>query len=265
MGITGGKGGTGKSTVATSLAWQLSEEKDVLLVDLDVDCPNDHLLLGIERRVKREVTQRIPFIDSSLCTRCGRCGEVCRTGAIVAIPDKIPIVVPSQCNGCGSCSYACPHEAISWKHKKIGKIYTGSIGRLSYLGGELELNEMASEKVVDEVKREIGRHDIVIIDTAAGTHCNVISALEPCDKVIAVTEPTPLGAHDLELILELLDKLDKPSKVVLNKDDGDDSALSQAMQRYGKGFALRIPFDRDVVDAYSSAKPIMIGDVEKII
>jgi MinD superfamily P-loop ATPase len=125
IGITGGKGGTGKSTIATALAYELSRESKVLLVDADVDCPNDHLILGIERNLLKNVEQRIPKWDLYKCTKCGLCGEVCKTNAIVSIKGKEPIFMKSQCNGCGACFIKCPVKAISWDKKQIGQIFDG--------------------------------------------------------------------------------------------------------------------------------------------
>jgi len=123
IGITGGKGGTGKSTIATAIAFELSKNSKVLVVDADVDCPNDHLLLNVKRKEIKKVYQRIPKWDFDKCTLCGRCGDVCVTKAIVA-PQKIkPIFIPSQCNGCGSCEIVCPVGAISLDSKIIGTIY----------------------------------------------------------------------------------------------------------------------------------------------
>ena len=76
--ITGGKGGTGKSTIATALAYEFSKTKKVLLVDADVDCPNDHLILSVKRHIVKDIKQVIPRFDLSKCKQCGKCGEVCR-------------------------------------------------------------------------------------------------------------------------------------------------------------------------------------------
>ena len=208
IGITGGKGGTGKSTIATALAFELAKENKVLLVDADVDCPNDHLILGIKRKQIKTVEQRIPIWDTKKCTKCGQCGPVCKVNSIVSIKDKIPIFMKAQCNGCGACVIKCPVDAISWGKKEIGYIHEGRNFGIDFLSGELKVTEPISEFVVNDLNEIIESkekdYDYVIIDTAAGTHCDVIAALEGCDIALAVTEPTPLGAHDLKLIMELL-------------------------------------------------------------
>jgi MinD superfamily P-loop ATPase len=110
--VTGGKGGTGKSTIATALAIELSQKGRVLLVDADVDCPNDHLILNIEREKVRDIFQPIPKINKKKCKKCGKCSEVCRENAIFQIKGEYPLVISDQCIGCSACMIACPFGAI---------------------------------------------------------------------------------------------------------------------------------------------------------
>ena len=121
IGITGGKGGTGKSTVAVALACELAKKFKILLVDADVDCHNDHLLLNAKREEALIVEQRIPIWDLDKCNQSGLCATVCKTNAIVSVKDKKPIFLSEQCNGCGACVLKCPQEAISWGKKKLAK------------------------------------------------------------------------------------------------------------------------------------------------
>ncbi len=267
--ITGGKGGTGKSTVATALAYALSKQKNVLLVDADVDCPNDHLILGIERKELRAVEQRIPEFDLDKCARCGKCGKVCKTKAIVSIPDNYPLFIEGQCNGCGACKMVCPSKAIAWSTKEIGRIYSGKKENMDFLSGELKTNQPISEFIVNQLNEEIeknkGRYEYIIIDTSAGTHCPVVAALEHADEVIAVTEPTPLGAHDLEIILQLLSRLNKKSRIIINRSDvGDKRQLSDLSDKYDSEILLEIPYSEEIVAAYSSGNPIVIKDIVTI-
>jgi MinD superfamily P-loop ATPase len=261
IGITGGKGGTGKSTIATALAYELAKIRKVLLVDADVDCPNDHLLLSIKRNELETVYQRIPKFDIKKCSRCGKCGDVCKTNAIVSIKDKEPIFMQTQCNGCGSCVYICKENAISWKKKEIGKIYSGKNHNIDFLGGELKSNEPVSEFIVNALNHVIHKnskdYDFIIIDTAAGTHCPVIAALEMCDKVYSVTEPTPLGKHDLEIILELLKELKKDSKIIINRCDvSKDKLIHDLSKIYDVSIVSEIPYSEDIVKSYASGEPI---------
>lgn len=261
IGITGGKGGTGKSTIATSIAYSLSREYKVLLVDADVDCPNDHLLLNIDRKTFKKVEQRIPKWDYEKCTQCGLCGTVCKTKAIISIKNKKPIFTKEQCNGCGACILKCPVGAISWGKKEIGEIFIGSNHNIDLLSGELKANEPVSEFIVNSINEIINQkkdsYDYIIIDTAAGLHCPVIAALEMCDEVFAVTEPTPLGTHDLELILELLQEINIDTSIVLNRADiGDKKEIIRLAEKFNKDIVAEVPYSKDVISKYSTGQPI---------
>jgi MinD superfamily P-loop ATPase len=270
IGITGGKGGTGKSTVATAIALELSQKHKVLLVDADVDCPNDHLLLGIERKLFKKVYQRVPVWDMDKCTQCGLCGSVCHSHAIVSIKGRNPIFTPEQCNGCGACVIECPVQAISWDKKEIGKIFKGSKNNCDLLSGELKTNEAVSEFIVNElnkiIEQEKENYDYIIVDTAAGLHCDVIAALENCDLVFSVTEPSPLGAHDLKLILELLKKLNIDSKIILNRADvGNKKLIEDLALEYDKKIIAEIPYSKKIIDQYANGLGIEDDNIKLII
>ena len=270
IGITGGKGGTGKSTIATALVYQLAKESKVLLVDADVDCPNDHLLLGIKRDFFQSVEQRVPKWDFEKCIQCSLCGTVCKPNAIVSIKGQYPIFMEQQCNGCGSCVFKCPVNAISWDKKEVGRIFTGSNYNIDFLSGELKSNEAVSELVVNSlnkiIEQEKEKYDYVIIDTAAGTHCPVITALEMCDYVFTVTEPTPLGKHDLEIILQLLKRLDINSNIVLNRSDiGNRQIIADLAEKYKLTIICEIPYSKEIVDNYSNGSPIIHKQISNLL
>ena len=259
--ITGGKGGTGKSTVATALAVELGKRHKVLLVDADVDCPNDHLLLGIERKPLKKVFQRIPKWDFEKCVKCGKCAQVCKTHAIFALKGKQPVFLPQQCNGCGTCVLACQQNAVGWSKKEIGTVFKGKGHGIDFVSGELKVNEAVSEFVVnalkEEVKKIVKKYDFVLFDTAAGTHCDVISALEGSSIALAVTEPTPLGKHDLELIMKLLKKLGIKFEIVLNRfEEGKEKLIEQVAKRNGKKIASKIPYSKKIIENYSKGIPV---------
>lgn len=267
--ITGGKGGTGKSVVATALAAYFSRNKKVLLMDLDADCPNDHLILSIERKKEKEVPVMIPDFDFSKCVKCGTCSQVCMYNAIVFVKEKHPILIPEQCSGCGACAIACPVKCIGETRKTIGTIYSGKKNNITLISSDLKPGEPLSEFVVGAAKKFIEPkekdYDIALIDTAAGTHCDVISAVGGCDLALAVTEPTPLGAHDLGLILELLKILKIPAKIILNKSTVGDKQLIQAIaEQYGVEILAEIPYEKSIIEAYSKGKPVKHKSIENI-
>jgi len=269
--ITGGKGGTGKSTVATALAIELSKKNNVLLIDADVDCPNDHLILNIKREKVRDIFQPIPKFDFSKCKKCGRCAEVCREHAIVFVKDEYPILIPEQCIGCSACMIACPNKAIGTDKKKIGTIYKGELKskNLTFFSAETEIGVEEESPVVNALKNQIKNqekdYDFILIDSSPGTHCNVISALQGCELAFCVTEPTPLGAHDLELSLKLLKLLKIPSKIILNRADiGDKNLIKDLSKKYKAKIIAEIPYRKEILESYSRGEPIEDKNIEEI-
>ena len=263
--VTGGKGGTGKSTISALLAIGLSKEYRVLLVDADADCPNLHIILKAKRKLLSEVKQTIPKWDFSKCIKCGKCSQVCKENAIVFVKGKYPIFVKEQCIGCNACRIVCPTKAIGKAEQKIGSIYfseinSSNLSNLHLISSEMLITYEETSPIVNALKKEVSKfkdkYDFVIIDTAAGTHCNVISALLGVDFALAVTEPTPLGAHDLSLILSLTKKLNIPAFVLLNKANMAKSKAEEIKSiatQFNTEIVSEIPYDKKIFEAYSSA------------
>ena len=146
--VTGGKGGTGKSTIATSLAVELSKRNKVLLFDADVECPNDHIILSIKREKVKDVYQPLPKFNFDKCIKCGLCSKVCRKKAIVFVKGKYPIFLPDVCIGCSACIISCPVNAIERDKKKIGVIYQGKVQKnLSFVSGEMVIGQEESSPI----------------------------------------------------------------------------------------------------------------------
>lgn len=259
--VTGGKGGTGKSTFAILLAFRkLNEGKKVLLVDCDVECPNDYLLLGIDKLKKpiKKTSVFYPEIVAEKCLKCGLCVEKCKSNAMFQIPRQVPTIKYDLCSSCGVCWNVCPNNAIKKKKSVNGEIFISKIDKDFDLvtgrsiPGVRETSPVVRQtrKYMEKIKKD---YDTVIIDTAAGTHCSVISALEKVDRAFAVTEPTPLGAHDLALILGVLKVLKVPSKVVVNQYDvGDEKLIEDLVEE--KKIAAKIPYSKNLARIYSDGK-----------
>lgn len=277
--ITGGKGGTGKSTMAILLANKFLEKgKKVVLGDLDVECPNDYLLLGqkLGQEVKKVYTE-FPKLNKAKCTKCGLCSQKCPSNAIFQAPGKYPIFIKDLCSGCGLCAKICPYKAITMKKETSGVIYKNQIKRakkqkisskkeskesLYLITGQAKAGLEETAPIVAETKKfaldfaKKHKFDIVIFDTAPGIHCLVIRALLDVDLAYAVTEPTPLGAHDLALILDLSKKLKIKTKVILNQSDlGNKEEIISVLQKFNiKDFAWQVPYSYQIVEAYSQGK-----------
>lgn len=264
--ITGGKGGTGKSTVASSLAVELAKRKRVMLVDADVECPNDHLILSTRLKKDMDVFQLIPKWDFSKCTKCGKCGSVCKQNAIVSVKGKYPAFVPDLCIGCQACIVACPVNAIGKDKKKIGTIYRGKNYGVDLITGELKLGQLASGEIVAEVRKradkiaEKTKPDVMLIDSAAGVGCPVIASINGTDFVIAVTEPTPSALHDLKRVIYIADHFSIPKALVINKYDLEKKFCRKIEDFAGKNnipIIGRIPYTQDFVDSMIKMKPIV--------
>lgn len=268
--ITGGKGGTGKSTIATALAVELSKKDKVLLVDVDVDCPNDHLILSVKREKVKDVFQPIPEFDLEKCRKCGRCSEVCRENAIVFVKERYPIIVPEQCIGCSACMIACPYGAIGKSKKKIGTIYKGNINKnLDFFSAETEIGVEEESPVVNALKdclKDIEKdYDYILFDTSPGIHCNVISALQGSEIAFSVTEPTHFGKHDLDLSLELLKKMDIRSKIILNKADlGDKKLIMESAKKFKTSIICEVPYKKEIIESYSKGQPIKNNSIKEL-
>ncbi|HQC61409.1 MAG TPA: ATP-binding protein [Candidatus Pacearchaeota archaeon] len=264
--VTGGKGGTGKSTVATSLAVEFAKSKKTMLIDADAECPNDYLLISAKLKKYSPVLHAIPKFDFSKCIKCGKCAEACKQNAIVFVPGKYPAFVKDTCIGCMACKNVCPTQAITETTKQIGTIYTGKNYNINLVSSELKLGELASGEVVSEVRKkaeEISKKlkpDITLIDSAAGIGCPVIASLVGTDYIIAVTEPTPSAMHDLKRVLYLAEHFKINPGIIINKFDLDNKFYKK-IENFAKSKKIpvigKIPYNKDFVQSTIKMKPVI--------
>ncbi len=256
--VASGKGGTGKTLVATSLALSLSDNHKLQLLDCDVEEPNANILLHLVMNESQRVYIPIPKVDETKCTYCGKCAEVCAYNAIAVLKEKV-LVFPELCHGCGACSYLCPESAISEEGREIGLVERGNSGNLELIQGKLNVGEAMAPPVIREVKKYIDPANIVIIDVPPGTSCPVVEAVEGSDFCLLVTEPTPFGLNDLSLAVEVVRKLDISYGVVINRVGIGDEEVAQYCHREGIPVLLRIPLDRNIAILYSQGIPLIEG------
>lgn len=252
--IASGKGGTGKTTVATNLARSLGT--DVQLLDCDVEEPNAHLFLKPIIDHEEKVYMPIPEIDTSRCTHCKKCAAICRFKAIAVLGDTV-LTFPQLCHGCGGCMEICPEGAITEIGRELGTIETGSRNGISFVHGRLRVSEAMSPPLIRKVRSFIHPDAVAIIDAPPGTSCPVIAAVKNTDFVLLVTEPTPFGLHDLKLAVEAVKLLDIPRGLVVNRSDLGDGSVKAYAEEEGLPILMEIPFDRRIAESYSRGSLIV--------
>lgn len=247
--VASGKGGTGKTLLATCLVKVLADEKAVL-VDADVEEPNAALAFMQPVETTEVVHRLVPEIDPESCTLCGLCAEVCAFNALVVLSDNV-LVFKELCHSCGACSYLCPPQAISEKEHRIGVIEKAALpGCGTLITGRLDVGEAQSPPLIKAGKEKAQGAGLRIIDCPPGTTCAAIESIRDSDYCLLVTEPTPFGIHDLELSLEAVKLLGMPAGLVINRWQGDDQALLELSGRTGVPILTRIPFNTDLARAY---------------
>jgi MinD superfamily P-loop ATPase len=260
--IASGKGGTGKTLVATSLALSLAannSERPPLFLDCDVEAPNAHLFLHPKLGEQQEVELLIPAVDEAKCTHCGKCAEVCQYHAIAVLGQKT-LVFPELCHGCGSCTALCPEKAIAEIPDRMGVVERGParVG-ISFVRGVLDVGEPMAVPVIRQLKKWILPQpgQVVIRDAPPGTSCPVVEAARGSDYLLLVTEPTPFGLHDLRLAAQVAGELGVPAGVVVNRENGSYSDLEEMCANQHLPVLLRIPFERAIAEGVALGKTLL--------
>ncbi len=256
--IASGKGGTGKTLVATSLALSLKDRFRVQLLDCDVEEPNAHIFLKPEIVQREAVCIPVPVVDEVKCTHCRRCTEVCAYRAIAVLKHKV-LIFPQLCHGCGACSYLCPEHAISEQGKEIGAVELGRADGVDFVHGRLSVGEAIAPPVIRKVKQHVDSHRVAIIDVSPGTSCPVVEAIRGSDFCLLVTEPTPFGLNDLVLAVEMARKTAIPCGVVINRAGVGDGKVEEYCSRENIPVLLTIPLDSRIAGLYSRGQTLVEG------
>jgi MinD superfamily P-loop ATPase len=270
--IASGKGGTGKTTIATSLALSLVGQWEQgnpvptapLFLDCDVEAPNAHLFLKPVFDQRLEVGILIPEVDETTCSHCGKCAEVCQYHAI-AVLGKKTIVFPQLCHGCGSCARMCPESAITEKLDVMGVLERGLTPSGVHFGrGILNIGEPMAVPIIRQLKRwaSPAPGQLVIVDASPGTSCPVVEAVRGADFLLLVTEPTPFGLHDLKLAVEVARELQIRTGVVLNRcsehnrEVGYGAIIDSYCHSQDLPVMMRIPFERAIAEGIAQGKTL---------
>jgi len=259
LAIVSGKGGTGKTTIAAAFA---SLAKNKVMVDCDVDAADLHLLLQPNILTQEKYFGgRSPHVALDKCTQCGLCTEVCRFNAI-----DNGVVNPISCEGCGFCSHMCPEGAIEMEEAFSGDWFVSETPYGPFVHARLGIGEENSGKLVTVVRRqatEIAKEKnltLILIDGPPGIGCPVTASMTGVDLILAITEPTLSGIHDLERILRLSDHFKIPSLVCINKFDlnlENSAHIASYCEKNGSRLIGRIRFEPRVIKALVQRKTIM--------
>ncbi len=260
--ISSGKGGVGKSMLASAFSMLFAQEKKVVAVDCDADAPNLAIWLGGIKKWDQTIpviASARPEIDYQKCNGCGLCAEKCRFSAIKMVNSK-PQLNPFLCEGCGACEVICPQKAIKLKPVQNGEI---KIKKVKYgfplVSGNLFPGETGSGKIVSEIKKEADKFDcdIQIIDSAPGTGCPVTAALRDANLVILVTEPTPSGFSDLTRVLEVVNYFKIPFWVIINKWNINSKITQKIIKKFKEKILGKMSYDKEIFKAISNLTPIL--------
>ncbi|MDD3730898.1 MAG: ATP-binding protein [candidate division Zixibacteria bacterium] len=255
--IASGKGGTGKTTVATNLAYLLSHSGNrVVYADCDVEEPNGHLFLKPDWTQTINVYVKNPRIDHNKCDFCGRCAEVCQFNALAVLADRV-LVFPSLCHGCGGCFHICPQRAIEEIDRLVGIVKVGNGRGVITYEGRLNIGEALAPPIIGFLRKTIEPFDLAVIDAPPGTSCPVIEAVKNTDYVMLVTEPTPFGLNDLILAVNMIRKLNLPFGVIVNRMGVGDDRVHEYCQQENVEIIMEIPDDRRIAEQYSEGKLII--------
>ncbi len=260
--IASGKGGTGKTMIATSLALSLvaaEPEQPPLFLDCDVEAPNAHLFLKPSLTEQKEVGLLIPAVDEGKCTHCGKCAEVCQYHAIAGLGKKA-LVFPQLCHDCGSCTAMCPEGAISEVMDRMGTIERGqAVQGIAFSHGVLDVGEPMAAPVIRQLKKwaspAIGQ--VMIRDAPPGVSCPVVETIRGSDYLLLVTEPTPFGLHDLRLAAQVAAELDIPTGVIVNRENSPYPALDAFFAQANLRVLMRIPFERAIAEGVAQGKTLL--------
>jgi len=256
--VASGKGGTGKTTIATNLALSLD---DAQFIDCDVEEPNANIFLKAKIDKSEDVTVSYPKIDKTKCDYCGKCSEFCAYNAIAVVPSNI-LVFPELCHSCGGCELVCPKKAVDWNERSIGKVEHGKRDGIDFCHGLLNVGEMQAVPVIKALKKNIDKSRNLIIDAPPGTSCPVIESINISDYCILVTEPTPFGLHDLKLAAEVVKHLKIPFGVIINRDGIGDNNVEFYCKNENIPILMKIPQSDLIASLYSKGIPYVEESID---
>jgi MinD superfamily P-loop ATPase len=255
--IASGKGGTGKTFISTNL-FNVLQKRDfnIALVDCDAEEPNDREFIRGELQISQKVTQKVPVIDESKCSYCGKCKEYCNYNAIFFLKDtKMIKVLDELCHGCGACSVACGDNAIVEKDDILGSVNQYGVSTNSALiEARMNVGVYSPVNVIKSAIKEANGFDIILLDSPPGTSCPFIQTVATADYVVLVTEPTPFGLSDLMQSVDTLKSMEKSCGVIINRADLGNKDIYDYLQLENIPLLMTVPFDKKIAVSYSNGE-----------
>ena len=249
--VLSGKGGTGKTFVSVNLA---AAYPHATYIDCDVEEPNGNLFFKPENVAVSSVDTLYPVFDAEKCTGCRKCVDFCRFNALAFVRNK-PIVFADICHSCGGCSLVCPSGAVSEQKHEIGRIEHGTSGNVAIYTGILNLGEASAVPVIRAaLKVGCATEGSVVIDCPPGSGCPVMESITLADYCVLVAEPTAFGLHNLQMVFELVQLLNKPCGVVVNKTDGVYAPLDAFCKQNGLRVLCNIPYSEILANTNANAQ-----------
>ena len=252
--IASGKGGTGKTTIATNLAYSITAMgQEAQYIDCDVEEPNGHIFLKPDITETKTATIAVPVVDTEKCIGCAKCSELCQYSAIICLKDKA-MTFNQMCHACGGCVLVCPVGAIREEPKEIGFVDVGIAKGVNFAQGRLKIGDIHTPPLIKQTKANAIEECVVIVDAPPGTSCPVIEAVKGADFVLLVTEPTPFGLNDLKLAVGMVRELKIPFAVVINRSEPGEQMTNQYCKDENIDIIFEVPDDRRIAEAYSVGK-----------
>ncbi|MEA3365640.1 MAG: 4Fe-4S binding protein, partial [Candidatus Hydrogenedentes bacterium] len=254
--VSSGKGGTGKTFIATNLAVLAADRgREVTYLDCDVEAPNGHLFLKPIMKSTESMTVRAPVLfDQDKCTACGTCVTACYYNALALIKNKI-LFFPELCHACGACAVSCPVDAVIEGDLKIGELKHGISQGIHVHYGVLKTATGGMSPRIIHALKDFAGQDITILDSPPGTACSTVETVTDADLCVLVTDPTPFALHDLKLSVNMCREIGQEPAIVVNRAGLDDRDLQEYCKKAHLDIIGSIPDAREIAEVYS------VGDV----
>ena len=256
--IASGKGGTGKTTVAASLAsvW----DGPAIVADMDVEAPNLHLFVHPALSEEETVFLEVPRLEESLCIACGRCRDICRFKAIALFGKRLALF-PDMCHGCGGCFAVCAQKALAPAQRELGMLQSGMALGQRFIMGRSRIGEAMTPPLLRAVLNRIegmleDAPADVLLDSPPGVSCPAMTVAREADVVLLVAEPTPFGFHDFRLAHQAVRELGKPVAVAVNRAGPGTAELAEYCGRHGLPILMELPFEPCAARTYARGELI---------